>query len=118
MNRRIVLIVEDEALVGLVLQATLREMGYEVPRVVGAGRDAIEYARSNAVDIILMDIRLSDDMDGILAAKTINRGIPIVFHTAYTDSMTMDRAMQVNPVAILEKPVSDARLKAVLQGVG
>jgi CheY-like chemotaxis protein len=112
---KIALIVEDEALVGLVLQSTLTELGYSVPKVIGTGRGAIEFARENHVDLILMDIRLADDVDGIDAAKTINRGIPVVFHTAYSDKPTIDRARRLNPLAILEKPVTMEKLQEVLR---
>ncbi|MCG8478741.1 MAG: response regulator [Spirochaetales bacterium] len=110
-----ILIAEDEVIVGLVLRNTVKAMGHEVVAVVRSGREVVEFAREECVDLILMDVRLSDDVDGISAAEAINRDIPIIFQTAYVDEGTIDRARSLNPIAVLEKPVGDRVLRATIE---
>ena len=110
-----ILIVEDEVIVGLVLGNTVRAMGHEVVAIVGSGRKAVAIAKEEGVDLVLMDVRLSDDVDGIMAAEAINHGVPIVFHTAYVDKVTIDRAMSLNPIAVLQKPVGDHTLRSTIE---
>ena len=114
-DRARILVAEDEVIVGLVLRNTVKAMGHEVVAVVRGGRQAVATAQEEYVDLILMDVRLSDDMDGISAAEAINHGIPIVFHTAYVDEVTIDRARSLNPIAVLQKPVGDRVLRAAIE---
>lgn len=110
-----VLIVEDEAITALFLEHLVQEMGLDVCHVSDTGRDAVDYATKNPVDVILMDIRLKDDVDGITAAMTIqDLSIPVIFHSAYVDETTRARALSANPVAILEKPASPDVLKSTV----
>lgn len=104
-ERKRVMIVEDEAITAMYLENELSSMGLHVCCVADTGRKAIDYAATHReIDVILMDIRLKDDIDGINAAQMINRNIPVIFHTAYADNETMERAGKLNPVAVLEKP--------------
>ncbi len=114
-ERARVLIAEDEVIVGLVLRKTVTAMGHEVVAVVRSGRQAVAVAQKERVDLIIMDVRLSDDVDGIAAAEAINHGIPIVFHTAYVDEVTINRARRLDPVSVLQKPVGDRVLRTTIE---
>ena len=110
-----VLIVEDEAISGLYLESVVVAMGHRVVAVVGAGHKAVEIAAVAEVDLVLMDIRLSDDLDGITAAEMIDARVPVIFHSAYTDLLTVDRAKRLKPVAVLEKPATEGRLRNAIE---
>ncbi len=104
-ERKNIMIVEDEAITALYLERELSGMGLHVCCVADTGKKAVDYAATHReIDVILMDVRLKDDIDGINAAQMINRNIPVIFHTAYADQDTMERAGRLNPVAVLEKP--------------
>ena len=82
--RHRILIVEDEAIPALELQLRLQSWGYEVIRTEAAGARAIEAAREDPPDLVIMDVILADDVDGLRAAEEIRTGldVPIVFLTA------------------------------------
>ena len=82
-----ILAVEDEGIVALDIQAKLEDMGYRVPNIVSSAEDAIETARRLRPDLVLMDIQLKGELDGIDAAETIGTelGIPVVYLTAYSN---------------------------------
>ncbi len=115
-----VLIVEDEAWEIRYLQIVLQDLNYEFCTPVSTGREAIEYAAQENPDIILMDIRLAGAMDGIEAAEVIcsQQAIPIIFMTGYALQEIKDRAAQLNPVAFLEKPVSQEDIASVVKTLG
>ena len=110
-----ILIAEDEAIVGLYLKQTVETMGYSVVAVVAAGEDVVRIANSEQVDLLLLDIRLADEMDGITAAGIVDQNVPVVFQTAYTDDTTMDRAKALNPIAVLRKPIDQKDLRSSIQ---
>lgn len=110
-GRNKVMIVEDEAVTAMVLEHLVSELGLDVCHIADTGRGAIEYASKYEIDAILMDIRLKDEIDGITAADEIDRGIPVIYHSAYIDSETLERARKTNPVAILEKPATENQIK-------
>ena len=93
-TRARVLIVEDEALVRRDLQRSLEELGYEVEGFTDRGEEAVNMAWELRPDIVLMDIMLKGDVDGITAADRIRElyGLPIVYLTAYADDNTLQRA--------------------------
>ncbi len=105
-ERKNIMIVEDEAITAMYLEKEISGMGLNVCFIADSGRKAVDYAASHlkGIDVILMDVRLKDDMDGISAAQQINHDIPVIFHTAYADNDTLERAGRLNPVAVLEKP--------------
>ena len=97
MNERI-LIVEDEAITALDLKYSLEELGYEVIDTVDTGQDAIDTAAETIPDVVLMDIKLKGDMEGIEAAEVISElRIPIVYLTANTDTDTLklDKTLKI-----------------------
>lgn len=104
-----VMIVEDEAIVALSLERAVRKMGYSVSCVVDKGEEAVRRFEHQPADIVLMDVRLKGEMDGIEAARRIvgRRRIPVIFLTAYNDPATMSRAQDIPPAAFLAKPVDE-----------
>lgn len=113
-----VLIVEDEAITAMMLKQSLIASGFEVLGVAATGEDAIIAAKKSPPDLVLMDIRLADGIDGITAAVTINNNIPIIFMTAFVDKVTITRAREIRPVAILEKPLNMTELVSLISTVG
>src|SRR6476659_449494 len=103
-----VLIVEDEAIIALDLKDRVRRFGYEVIAIVPSAERAIAAAFELHPDVVLMDIRLEGEMDGVDAAVAIHRklSIPIVFLTAYADEATLRRVMTDEPSGYLLKPVN------------
>lgn len=101
-----ILIVEDEALTALNIETLLRELGYEVTGVSRSAEDALRRVSENTPTLVLMDIRISGEVDGIETARRIleNHDIAVVFLTAASDVETMERAKQVGPFGYLVKP--------------
>lgn len=107
-----ILVVEDEAIVALDIQSRLRNLGYSVARAVSSGEAAIEAARELQPDLILMDIMLEGEVDGIIAAGRIRerQQIPIIYLTAYADEQTLQRAKATDPFGYIIKPFEDREL--------
>jgi CheY-like chemotaxis protein len=118
MKRRI-LIVEDEAVTSVMLEKTLKELGYEVVGSAFDGIEAINLARDKRPDIVLMDIRIQGDMDGIETAKRIYQQykIPIIYLTAHSDDDTIRRAVESGPFGYLIKPFKERELYSNIEMV-
>ena len=111
-----VLIVEDEMITAMDLKDKLVNSGFEVPAVVASGPEAIDAAAEIRPDVVLMDIVLQGDMDGIQAAKKISSlDIPVVFLTAYSDEETLQRAKATSPYGYIIKPYPDRELQLTLE---
>jgi CheY-like chemotaxis protein len=110
------LLVEDEFLIATLLQRNLQLAGYEVCELVSTGEEAVEWAKQEQPDLILMDIRLADEMNGIEAAREIHQHfqIPIIFLTGYSDEEVVEQARELNPLAYLVKPVTPDDIKPVI----
>lgn len=109
-NTRI-LVVEDEFIVGIDIQQTLRRSNYKVISVVSSGEAAIEKAKTEKPDLVLMDITLKGKMDGIEAASVITRlGIPVIYLSALTDKDIKKRAYTTRPLGYLYKPFNSIEL--------
>jgi len=111
-----ILVVEDEALIGMMLAHTLNRTGYTVQEVVSNGEEAIIAAEVDPPDVILMDISLPGSLDGIETASKIkaHQDIPIIFFTGYNDKQLIERAEAVRPAAIVDKIGSaEAVIKAL-----
>lgn len=102
-----ILIVEDSEIVAEDLCVKLSQEGYDVCGVVSRGDDAIDYARRLCPDLILMDINLEGEIDGIEAAQKIRREneTPLVYLTGLADKATLARAADTRPSAYLLKPL-------------
>ncbi|MDA3814503.1 MAG: response regulator [Candidatus Cloacimonetes bacterium] len=120
MEKRVkIMIAEDEAIIIQCLKMELELEGYKVCKFVTEGEEAIETAKEEEPDIILMDINLSGKMDGIEAARKIieNKYIPIIFMTGFNDTDIQKRAQEINPVGYLEKPVEVYEVTPIIKSL-
>ncbi len=104
--KKTILIVEDEILIGMMLVQNMLKIGYQPCQdVATSAEEAIAAVKNEQPDVILMDISLAGNMDGIEAAQIIKQeyDIPVLFFTGYRDAQLIKRAEAVNPVAILDK---------------
>ena len=107
-----IIVVEDESIVALNLKYDLEDLGYEVLDTLDTATDAIEKSEELFPDLVLMDIQLKGDIDGIQAAKEISEmGIPVIFLTANTDDATSFEALKTAPYGYLSKPYSLKQLE-------
>lgn len=112
-----IFIVEDEAIIALDIKKTLEKMNYEVAGVSDRGEGALKMIDKLYPDVILMDIVLKGELDGIETARLINlkRKIPIIYLTAHHDDDTLERSKSTNPYGYLLKPLNDRDLNACLR---
>lgn len=112
-----ILLVEDETIAAMDIQARLEALGYEVPYVASRGEEAIEKALEIEPDLILMDIVLKGDMDGIEAAIKIheNQDTPLIYLTAYSDEQTLERAKISEPFGYVLKPFEDREIQISIE---
>lgn len=112
-----VVIVEDEGLIAADLQGRLEKAGYQVPAIAGTAGAALEAIREKSPDLILMDIRLQGNVDGIQVAEKVRRDfdIPVVYLTAYEDRKTLERASQTQAFGYIKKPVDSASLQGSIE---
>ncbi len=117
MEKAKVLIVEDESIIALEIKNALEKLGHSITNIVDTGVKAIEKAKLNQPDIILMDIRLKGDMNGIKTAEEIrsNLDIPIVFLTAHAEESILERAKMIMPFGYLLKPVHEQDLNITIK---
>ena len=112
-----ILVVEDETIVAMDIKRRLEKLGYRVTGLATKARQVLQLIEADQPDIILMDIHLNDNMDGIDVAKLINEKhrIPVIFVTAYSEDSTMGRASETRPYGYLLKPFSERDLYAVIR---
>jgi PAS domain S-box-containing protein len=116
MPRKRILIVEDEHVVAEQLRQSLTSQGYDVVGVAHSGEQAVEKGGGSLPGLVVMDIMLTGQMDGISAAQRLQPlGIPVVYLTAYSDRHLLDRAQHTEPLAYVMKPVKSGELGAVIQ---
>lgn len=104
-----VLIVEDDKVLSLLLKKMIDKIGYTVIGTATAGREALEIAKSLQPDLILMDIMLEDDMDGIevmLSLRKDSFDFPVIYITGNSDSYNRERAEATDYIDYLVKPIS------------
>jgi len=111
------MVVEDEGIIGKDIERALRQMMYEVCARVMTGADAIAKAREMEPDLVLMDIVLRGNMDGIEAADILRKemDIPVIYLTAFTDEEKIGRASITEPFAYIVKPFEDRELHSNIQ---
>jgi two-component system, cell cycle sensor histidine kinase and response regulator CckA len=117
MNSARVMIVEDDRIVARDIRTQVSRMGHSVVGVTGSGEEAVTLAAAEQPDLVLMDIRLEGEMDGIEAAQRIrskNR-IPVVFLTAYGNEEIVRRASLTEPFGYLLKPFDEPQMRTVIQ---
>ncbi|MFZ1128214.1 response regulator [Methanoregula sp.] len=112
-----ILLVEDEGLVAMVLEETLKRIGYSVVGIAMSGEEAIAMSGELYPDVILMDIHLQGETDGVEAAKKIKGlyGTPIIFLTAYSDDETIRHAVMAEADGYLVKPINTQELFAGIE---
>jgi PAS domain S-box-containing protein len=112
-----ILVVEDESIVAKDIQSRLRKFGYYVPAIASTGEEAINKVAENHPDLVLMDIRIKGDMDGVEAAKEIHErfNVPIIYLTAYADANTLARAKVTQPFGYILKPFKERELQTTIE---
>lgn len=116
-SRPRVLVVEDEAVIAMLIKFILKSNSYEVIATADTGLHALRFAEELSPDVVLMDITLKGKMDGIEAAhQMIERWkLPVIFMTSHTDKATYNRAMGIGPAAYIVKPITDHNLLDALK---
>ena len=112
-----ILIVEDEMIMAADISMHLSDFGYDVIGILTTGEDAISTIEVNRPDLILMDIILAGEMDGIETALHIKNtsNVPIIFLTSNSDDATFQRAIEAQPYAFIAKPFQVAELSRGLK---
>lgn len=112
-----ILVVEDDRIIADDIQITLNNLGYAVSSVVSSGLEAIKKAEEDNPDLVLMDIILEGEMDGIEAADQIHShfNIPVVFLTAHANKKMLERAKVTEPFGYIIKPFEDRVLHSVIE---
>lgn len=107
-----ILIVEDEAIVATDLAESLESGGYQIAATAATGKAAVAAFEKNEVDVVLMDIHLRGDLDGIETATALQkiRPTPLIYLTGQTDPPTVERAKKTYPSAYLAKPFDERNL--------
>lgn len=113
MDKKQILVVEDERIIAEVIRKNLLSLGYEVPAIVSTGEKSIEKVEELSPDLVLMDIMLKGEMDGIEAAEKIRSrfNIPVVYLTAYSDQKVLERAKITEPYGYILKPFRERELQ-------
>jgi PAS domain S-box-containing protein len=113
MSNAKILIVEDEFIVAAEIKRKLENWNFNVPAIVSSGEEAIRMSNKLNPDLILMDIVLKGDMDGIAATEKINDilDVPVIYLTAYGNNNIINRAVSTKPYAYILKPFEENELK-------
>jgi DNA-binding LytR/AlgR family response regulator len=111
------LIVEDEMIIAAKISMQLTGLGYEVTGILPRGEEAIKHVFENHVDILLLDIQLKGNMDGIETAVQIQKlsKVPIIYLTANADEATFDRAKMTKPAGFISKPFKQLDLQRAVE---
>ena len=117
MSNSRILVVEDEGIIAKDIQSTLNRSGYSVIAIASSGEEAIKKAMETHPDLVLMDIVLQGDMDGVAAAEKIRDrfDIPVVYLTAYSDDTTLQRAKITEPYGYILKPFQERELYTTIE---
>jgi two-component system, response regulator PdtaR len=109
-----IMVVEDESILAMLIKRKLQNWGYEVVDWVDTGEAAVKNAKEIVPDLILMDIVLKGDMDGIEAAQQIRKDvdIPIIYLTAYSNDEVLKRAQETEPYGYILKPFREGEVNA------
>ena len=112
-----IFIVEDQRLIAADLENTLSKLGYQIVGTAATGEEAIRRTDETRPDLVLMDIRLRGEVDGIQAAMAIRQraDVPIVYLTAYADEETILRAKITSPFGYVVKPINQRELRAAIE---
>jgi len=111
------LIVENENIVSNDLRQRLEYIGYNIVGIASTGEDAIKQTGETNPDLVLMNIRLKGDMDGIETAQTIRdvHDIPFIYLTGYFDNKSLKRALITKPYGYITKPFNDEEIQNAIK---
>lgn len=117
MNSVKILVVEDEMIIGAKISMQLTNLGYEVTGILPRGEDAIVHVQENKPDIVLVDIHLKGEINGIETAIQLQRlgNIPIIYLTANSDEATFNQAKATRPYAFISKPYKQLDLQRAIE---
>ena len=112
-----ILLVEDDDVIARVEDWRLKNLGYTVCGRATSGAEAMELVVNAKPDLVLMDINISGDIDGIETARMIKKGfnIPVVYVTSHSDGPTLERAKETQPDGFIVKPFDDNDLRVAIQ---
>lgn len=112
-----ILIVEDEMIIGANISLQLSKLGYEVTGLVSRGEEAIAHVSQNRPDIVLMDIQLKGELDGIETVIKMHgqSPVPVIYLTANADGENFERAKATNPYAFISKPFKKLDLQHAIE---
>ena len=112
-----ILIIEDEPIIASDIEMTLEDLGYDVLGIEDNAEDALLFLEENAVDLVLLDINIEGDIDGIMLAEDINDKyqIPFVFLTSNTDKLTINRVKRTSPSGFIVKPFIEQDLSSNIE---
>ena len=112
-----ILVVEDETIVARDIQQSLTRLGYDVPTTASTGEEAIRKTKEIDPDLILMDIVLKGQMDGVETVRQITRrfDVPVIYLTAYADDATLERAKTTSPAGYMLKPFHPNELRPTIE---
>jgi CheY-like chemotaxis protein len=111
-----ILIVEDEVVVAMYIETVLSSFGFDVVGTVTNGEDAQKLVREASPDLVLMDINIEGDYDGIETTRRIKSfsAVPVIFVSAYIDKETKERASDTEPAGYLAKPFKNKELRDII----
>ena len=112
-----ILVVEDEMIIGAKISMQLSNLGYEVTAILSRGEEVLQHVEDNKPDIILLDINLKGNMDGIKTATQLQQkhNIPVIYLTANSDEATFNRAKSTKPSAFISKPFKQLDLQRAIE---
>jgi PAS domain S-box-containing protein len=112
-----ILVVEDEKIVAKDIEKSLRRMGYDVAGTAASAEEALRCAARRCPDLVLMDIRIKGERDGIETAKVLRRrfDVPVIYLSAYADDETVGRARATEPYGYIVKPFKAAELRSAIE---
>ena len=116
MSDRSILLVEDDDVIAKVAQWRLNNLGYQVCGRAVSGAEAMELVVKHKPDLVLMDINIRGEIDGIETAKMIKKGfnIPVIYVTSHSEGETLERAKETKPDGFIVKPFDDNDLRVAI----
>ena len=117
MGGKSVLLVEDDDIIAKIADWRLKNLGYQVCGRAASGAEAMELVVKYRPDVVLMDINLRGELDGIETARMIKKGfsIPVIFVTSHSDGPTVERARESKPDGFIIKPFDDNDLRVAIE---
>lgn len=117
MTESTIVVVEDEAIIAEDIQYSLEDAGYTVPDTFSKGENVLNWLSNNTANIVLMDVMLAGELDGIETAQKIQAqwDIPIVYLTSFTNEHILQRAKLTSPFGYIVKPFKNRELFATIE---